>query len=790
MTSNNSQSGLPEQDSQHTKQPSKLKKVLLRSLIAAALVGGAGAVYVGHQLNEIVTAKFSSGQLWKLPSVVYARELTLQPGSPISYKNLLNELRVLHYTKVKKPDESGEYSANGWRIEFVRRPFQFKEGAEGARDVAVTFDGNSIKQITDLDKNQELGFLRMDPKMLGMLESRTPEQRIYVPADKMPKELVNGLIATEDRHFYEHDGISLVGIARAFIANIKAGHTVQGGSTLTQQLAKNMFLSSERSLWRKAKEAYMAIIIDARYGKQEVLDAYMNQVYLAQNGNHGIHGFALASRYYFGRPLSELRIDQMALMIGLVKGPSYYNPWRYPERAKERRNVVLKLMADNNVITQEQYQDAIKLPLDIQAKGELSKRQPAYFGQIRAELEEKVGDAFKSGEGLRLFTSLDPQSQDAADQAVKKMIPIIEKQRAGKDLETAMVIADRKTGEIRAMIGSSNPGYAGYNRAIDAQRQIGSVVKPAIYLTALAQPEKYSLTTTLEDKPLSIKLSNGDVWKPRNYSRTFSGQVPLFLALAKSMNVPTVNLGMALGVENVIKTMVTLGVDANDIPDVPAILLGAVALSPLQVAQMYQTITNEGAKAPLTALNAVVDEKGDVLYQNWPKAAQVVPPQAAWLTTYDMQQVVKQGTARSLGRMYPNMHLAGKTGTTDQGKDSWFVGADGREVVAVWMGRDDNKSANLTGSTGALRLYEDYIKRRGPEPLELRLPANITGFNYDVMPDGTYQQSCTGTTRLPVWDPNNDLKIDCSVPVQQQVKEHVQEAQQQVEGFFNRLFNW
>ncbi|PST95815.1 penicillin-binding protein 1B [Photobacterium iliopiscarium] len=779
MTSNNQQS------SPQVPQIKKKRSAIVRALIGATLIGTAGMAYLGYNLNQQIGAKFA-GQLWQLPSVVYAREMALQPGAPITYNTLVNELKVLGYQKVAHPDQSGEYAANGWKVDFVRRPFNFKEGPEGARHVSVSFNNDSITRIMDLDSNRELGFLHIDPKMLGMLEAHSDEQRIYLPEDKMPKLLVAGLIDTEDRHFYEHDGISLVGIARAFVANIKAGHTVQGGSTLTQQLAKNMFLSNQRSFWRKFKEAYMAIIIDTRYGKQEVLDAYMNQVYLAQFGGHGIHGFALASRYYFDRPLSELRVDQLALLIGMVKGPTYYNPWRHPVRAKERRNIVLSLMNKNGEISDKVYQASIKLPLDIQEKGQLAKRQPAYFDQIKTELEQKAGAAFEAGKGLRIFTSLDPQSQKLAEAAVAKIMPEVQK-RAGKDLQTAVVIVDRTTGEIRAMIGGDKPGFAGYNRAINAQRQVGSVIKPALYLSALENPARFSLATSLKDQPLSIKMHDGATWSPRNYDRKYRGEVPLFVALAKSYNVPTVNLGMAVGVDKVTDTLTKLGIPREAIPQVPSLFLGSISLSPLDVAQMYQGIGNEGSLAPLTALNAVVDENGKVLYQNWPKAAEVVPSQAAWLTMFALQDTVKFGTAHSLNKLFPNTHLAGKTGTTNNGRDSWYVGIDGREVVTVWMGRDDNKSTHLTGASGALRLYTNYIQHRKPEPLLLRQPANIEAEKYNIAADGEYIPSCIGKTRMPIWDPHGDLKQNCQV---EKVKDKVEKAKHKVEGFFNNLFNW
>jgi penicillin-binding protein 1B len=764
----------PTPTSPNSTPPKKTKRVWIkRSLIGAVILGSVSMVWMGFSLNQAVSEKFE-GQLWQLPSVVYARELTLQPGAPIRFDDLVNELKVLKYRKVASPKQSGEYSVSRQRVELVRRPFEFKEGIEGARHVVVDFDYASIKRISEVESNRELGFLRVEPKMLGMLEAKAEEQRIYLPKDEMPEPLIQALLTTEDRNFYEHDGVSPVAIARAFLANLKAGRTVQGGSTLTQQLAKNLFLSSERSLWRKFKEAYMALIIDYRYDKDQILDGYLNQVYLAQSGADAIHGFALGARFYFGRPLSELRVDQQALLVGLVKGPSYYNPWRYPERAKQRRDLILSLMVDSKQLESADYEAAIKLPLDLQEKGQIANRQPAYFEQIKRELKANVGDDYQPDKGLRLFTSLDPLSQEKAELAVRQTVPKLEK-KAGKDLETAVVIADRMSGEIRAMVGGSRPGYAGFNRAIDAKRQIGSIVKPAIYLAALEQPERFSLATSLKDRPLTLKGAKGENWSPRNYDRQYRGEVPLYQALAKSYNVPTVNLGLAVGLDTVIDTLDKLGVDRKEVPKLPSMLLGAFTLTPLQVTQMYQTIASGGHKAELTALSAVTDGKGNIIYQNWPTSSAAVPAQAAWLTMYGMQKVVSTGTGRYLNAQFPSSHLAGKTGTTDKSRDSWYVGIDGREVVTVWMGRDDNKGINLTGSSGALRLYSDYIKQRDPEALVLRRPAQITNFTYSQSQNGTYSASCVGQSKLPAWDPKGNLQPSC-------VKS--------VEGFLQKLFSW
>ncbi|KLU98704.1 penicillin-binding protein 1B [Photobacterium aphoticum] len=715
---------------------------------------------VGIYLDKVVRDRFD-GQLWNLPAVVYGRVLTLQPGQAISLSEVRRELDLLQYHKVRSPQRNGEYSSSSTRIELIRRPFEFEDGPEGARHVMLTFADNTLQSIREVGTKRQLGYVRIEPKMLGMLGTGDHEQRLFMPREQFPEVLVDALLVTEDRDFYHHDGVSPLAIVRAMLVNLKAGRTVQGGSTLTQQLAKNIFLSRERSLWRKVREAYIAVIIDYRYSKDRILEAYLNEIYLGQNGGKEVHGFALGARLYFGRPLQELRIDQQALLVAMAKGPSYYNPWRNPERARQRRDLVLRMMMDNKILDGAQYEQAASRPLDIQAKPMIASRQPAYFQQLQRELKQRVGDNFTPGVGLRVFSTLDPLSQQEAERAVRHMVPLLSKKAGGGDVETALVAADRQTGEIRAMIGGSQPGFAGFNRALDASRQIGSLVKPAVYLAALRHPDQFTLASTLEDKPIAMRSSNGTSWQPRNYDRKFRGEVPLYYALAKSLNVPTVNLGMAVGLNNVIDTLVELGVDRNEVPKLPSILLGSFTLTPYQVTQMFQSVASGGRKAELTALRAVVDQKGKLLYQWMPKAAQIVPEQAAWLTTYGMKNVVSQGTARFLQPQFGWAALAGKTGTTDKSRDSWYVGIDGREVVTVWMGRDDNTSVNLTGSSGALRVYSDYMKGRQPEPLTLGWPSKLTTAKFSQRPDGTLSRDCAGKYSLPLWDKDGDVEAFC-----------------------------
>ncbi len=734
-------------------------KVLWSITWKAGIALAAVLLFVGIYLDSVVKERFE-GQLFELPTVVYARILNLSPGENISIQELRNELDVLNYRKVSNPRYPGEYSSSSTRIELIRRPFEFSDGPEPDRHVMLHFSDSGLQRIQSLESKGDLGYLRLEPKMLGMLEKDSNEQRLFLRRDQYPEILVDALLATEDRDFYQHDGVSPLAIARALVANIRAGRTVQGGSTLTQQLAKNLFLTKDKTLWRKIREAYIALILDYRYSKDRILEAYLNEVYLGQSGGEAIHGFGLASRYYFGQPIQELRIDQLAMLVGMVKGPSYYNPIRYPERTQDRRDLVLRLLMHQDMLTSKEYEQAASRPLDTQEKPRIASRQPAYFQQLSIELKEKVGDKFKSETGLRVFTSLDPVSQSKMEQAIASKIPELAK-RGGKELEAAAVAVDRHSGEIRAMVGGKRVGYEGFNRALNASRPIGSLVKPAIYLTALEQPDKYNLGTTLHDTPLSLKGSEGTVWTPRNYDRKYRGDVPLFEALAKSLNVPTVRLGMELGIPRVTSTLERLGVNKNEIRPVPSMFLGSFSLTPLEVAQMYQTLTNSGKRAKLTALRSVKDLEGNVLYQSLPRSSREVDEQAAWLTTYAMKQGVAQGTGRFLQNQFAWAALAGKTGTSNDTRDSWFVGVDGREVTTIWLGRDDNKPTNLTGSSGALRVYAEYLTQRIPERLELPWPREVTTLGFKQSADGGLEMNCRSEYKLPIWDKTGQMKQQC-----------------------------
>ncbi|MEG5928130.1 bifunctional glycosyl transferase/transpeptidase [Enterobacter hormaechei] len=730
--------------------------LLLKLFIVFVVLIAIYGVYLDQKIRSRI-----DGKVWQLPAAVYGRMVNLEPDMSISKNEMVKLLQATQYRQVTKMTRPGEFTVQAKSIEMIRRPFDFPDSKEGQVRARLTFDGDRLETIENMDNDRQFGFFRLDPRLITMLSSANGEQRLFVARNGFPDLLVDTLLATEDRHFYEHDGISLYSIGRAVLANLTAGRTVQGASTLTQQLVKNLFLSSERSYWRKANEAYMAVLMDARYSKDRILELYMNEVYLGQSGDNEIRGFPLASLYYFGRPVEELSLDQQALLVGMVKGASIYNPWRNPKLALERRNLVLRLLQQQQVIDQELYDMLSARPLSVQPRGGVISPQPAFMQMVRQELQSKLGDKVKDLSGVKIFTTFDSVAQDAAEKAAVEGIPVLKKQRKLSDLETAMVVVDRNTGEVRAMVGGAEPQYAGYNRAMQARRSIGSLAKPATYLTALSQPNLYRLNTWIADAPISLRQPNGQVWSPQNDDKQFSGQVMLVDALTRSMNVPTVNLGMALGLPAITDTWQKLGVPKDQLHPVPAMILGALNLTPIEVAQAFQTIASGGNRAPLSALRSVIAEDGSVLYQSFPQAERAVPAQAAYMTLWTMQQVVQRGTGRQLGAKYPGLHLAGKTGTTNNNVDTWFAGIDGREVVITWVGRDNNQPTKLYGASGAMSIYQRYLANQSPVPLNLVAPEDIV----DMGVDSSGNFICGGGVRsLPVWTTNPDALCQQSQP--------------------------
>lgn len=727
---------------------SKIKTWFIKDFWKVCLVGLIVFGAYGFYLNAQIKHTFS-GSKWQIPAQIYARSLTLEVGEGLSQKELLQELNLLGYRRVKNATKLGEFSFTKNTFRIVRRPFEFPMQSEAQRHIEVVVHHQKVQKVTDLGNKEPLSKTRLEPWLVTRLMSGSQEDRMLVGLQDVPEGLVQALLITEDKEFYHHQGVAPFSILRALLANLAAGKTVQGGSTLTQQLVKNLYLTRDKSIWRKFKEAYMAILLDSQYSKDAILEAYLNEVFLGQNGKQAVHGFGLASWYYFDRPLNEIGVAELSTLVAMIKGPSRYNPRKYPERVIGRRDLILRLLYENEHINSDQYQYYVQRPLGVVETSRMQKHvHPAFMDRVNRELRQVLPNPATRQSGIKVYTSLDPHAQRNAEASATSFLPGLEKSRKLSDLDLAMVLTDIDSGEVRALVGSRNVAYPGFNRAIDARRPIGSLVKPAIYLTALEQPENYHLASLLKDEPIKLKSSYGQYWEPQNADKKFRGQVTLLDALTKSLNVPTVHLGMALGTDNVAQTMYRLGVK-DEVPLYPAMTLGAVDLSPIQVNQMYQTIANAGQRLSVHAINAITSHDDQPLWYFDHTSEAVITAEAAYLVNYALHKVTQTGTAKELRQRFPKVNLAGKTGTTDDNRDSWFSGFDNDLVATVWIGKDNNEATNLTGANGALQYYIDFQKRQQPRSLSQSFPDNLGIAQFDPNTGMVVGAGCAESISLP-----------------------------------------
>ncbi len=702
-------------------------------------------------LDATVRVQFE-GKRWALPARVYARPLELYAGRALRPEDFLRELKLLGYRGRGSLQQPGDYARSGARFHVYTRSFAFWDGREPSARLGVQFSGRRIERVWRLDSGSEVALTRLEPQQIASIYPAHKEDRVLVRLEQVPPMLVDALIAVEDRDFRHHHGISPRAVMRALLANLRAGGVVQGGSTLTQQLVKNFFLSRDRTLLRKLNEAAMALLLELHYDKDEILEAYLNEVYLGQDGARAIHGFGLASEFYFDRPLQELAPEQVALLVALVKGPSYYDPQRHPQRARERRDLVLTLMQEQGVIDAATAAAARRRPLGVLRHGAgASNAHPAFLELVRAQLARDYREEDLRSEGLNIFTTLDPLLQYKAQAALASRLGALERERGlpPASLQGAVVVTGVDDGEVVALVGDRDARAAGFNRALNARRQVGSLIKPFVYLSALSAPRAYTLATWLDDEPLELKGARGEPWMPQNYDRQFRGRVLLHDALVQSLNVPTVRLGMALGVRRVIDLLQRMGL-AADLPAYPSLYLGAVELTPLEVTGLYQVLATGGYRTPLRAIRAVLTRQGEALQRYPLEVAQAVPAAPAFLVDSMLQDVVREGTAVALAHRFgAAAGIAGKTGTTDDLRDSWFAGFDGAHLAVVWVGRDDNGPMGLTGAGGALRVWSDLAAAKGVETLALAEPEGIEWVDIDRASGLRADSGCSDSVQWP-----------------------------------------
>ena len=764
-----------------------------RHLLTAVLAGTALAagflvpytLYLNHQVSE----RFAALQ-WQIPTRVYARPLQLQPQLAMDARTLRTELDAAGYQEDEAGERAGSYHVEGSRFSIASRGYTDVDGEVPARRIEVSLAGGRVSGLRDPATRKAVKTARLDPARIATLYGQRQEERRLVRIEEVPELLVTGLQAVEDRDFAHHRGVDVSGMARAAWVNLLAGEKRQGASTLTQQLARSGLLGigKEQTWTRKFNEILYALILESRYDKRTILETYLNQVYLGQRGNQAIHGVASGAELWFGRDLDELTTEQVALLIGLVKGPSFYDPRRHPARALERRNIALSMLHATGLVDGAEYERARNAPLGVSKQPGVAaaNRFPAYIDLVRRQLANDYPESALQGAGLTVLTGMSPSAQAYAEGAVVRAVEALQ---TGKrpPLEAGVVVTDTHAGDVLAVVGGRDVATHGFNRAVEARRPVGSLLKPYVYLLALAQPQRYSLATLVEDTPVTVQLARGKTWTPDNSDRTSHGSVRLVDALAHSYNQATVRIGMQVGPERLAQlARVLAGIEAQ--PN-PSLILGSTDQSPYAMAQLYQFLASGGQVQPLRAVRGVLDPEGRLLkrYDTAPAPAQEGDSIAANLVTVALQQAVSEGTGRrlladGLGRL----SAAGKTGTSNDGRDSWFAGYTGDHLAVVWMGNDRNEQTGLYGATGAMRVWSGLFSRLPSSPLR------VAGKGMDwqwVQPQGnaTTDADCPGARRFPFVAGYAPPYSPCA-PAYAEPAGAGDEAGQEEGGFWQRLF--
>ncbi len=705
--------------------------------------------YVAY-LDREVRAKFE-GKRFELPARVFARPLELYPGKALLQSQLRTELDLLGYKVNAGELQPGQYQVSGATVLVYVRAFDFWDGTQPAQLVHITFKQNEVATLLSTQTQTTIDLLRFDPLEIGGIYPQKNEDRRLVRFNDVPRHFVDALVSVEDQRFYLHHGVDPRAIARAFVATV-SGKAIQGGSTITQQLVKNFYLTPERTIKRKLNEMIMALLLEWHYTKNDIIETYMNEVYFGQDGTRAVHGVGLAAQYYYGVSVTQLQPHQSAMLVALLKGPVYYNPRKHPKRALARRNLVLQQTYDQGFLPEWEYKAAIQSPLSVVAQADFSLTQyPAFIDWVVRQLRRDYKESDLRTEGLRIFSTLDPVVQRRVEASVHTRLPNLEQTyKLPKDfLEAAAVVSSRHTGEVEAVVGGRNPRFQGFNRALDAKRPVGSVFKPVVYLTALLLKDGFNLATLLDDSPLSWQEPGAPLWEPQNYDKAFHGQVPAWQALAKSYNVATARLGLEVGINNIIEVAHKLGVRQTLTP-YASTTLGASELPLVEVAQMYQTLAAGGFRLPLRTIREVTTRDGVPLKRYGIDVKLMVNEQATYLVNRALEVAISHGTGAGLRRYLPDSTtVAGKTGTTDDTRDSWFAGFGHDHVAVVWVGNDDNLSIRMTGASGAMSIWGTIMQDTQTGPLALTLPTEVTERSIDANAGSEDARPCHEVIQLP-----------------------------------------
>ena len=709
-----------------------------------AVFGGlllAGVLVLGYFTTRVV-ARFD-GRRWDLPSRIYSDLYVLRPGDAVSVAEIQAKLARLYYQQTEAaPERPGRYRIDKDAIEIQTRPFRYPGHDFAGLQFRLTVAGKKVKSIAD-PTGQKLPALFLEPERLGSVFSAELEDRTIVRLADAPRSLVDAVLVTEDRDYYRHAGFSVRRVFGAILASLKGGRT-QGGSTLTQQLVKNLYLSPERTVRRKATEAIMAVILDARYSKDEILETYLNEIYLGRRGAIGITGVGEAARYYFAKEVADLDLAESATIAGMIRAPNAYSPFRNPERTRERRNLILRLMREEGRIDEAALADALAQPLTPRTRTEERTKAPHFVDFVKGELAERYGQKLQT-EGLQIYTTLDVDLQLAGQRAVIDGLETLEKtykrlaSAARKaPLQGALIALEPQTGNVRALVGGRDYSLSQFNRVTQAHRQPGSLFKPFVYLAAFARRDvdpPVTPATRLLDSPIVVEWgtkTEEEQWTPRNYDNDYRGWMTARRALELSINVPTVRVSLKAGLPFVLAAARDAGMTSR-LRAYPSIALGAFEASPMEIAGAYAALANSGVRIAPNAIVGVMTGDGTVLDRKATSLAPALPADATFLVNSILQGAATRGTGAGARARGLTGVLAGKTGTTNDGRDAWFAGYSPRFLSVVWVGYDDNRGLNLSGTQAAVPIFADFSRfipsQHFSEPFPV--PSNIVTAEID-----------------------------------------------------------
>jgi penicillin-binding protein 1B len=730
------------------------RRVVFQALSIAVVVVLVTIAILTLYVYKQSVGKFEIRRL-SLPTRIFTDFTLLRSGVVLGPDDLIEKLNRLGYRHAVSLSQAGDYVPAGGQIDIYTRAFTHPTGQYPSQPIRITFRNGSVDSVVSLRQAAPIDNAALEPELLTSILSDQLENRRPVTLDQVPKALQDAVIATEDVRFWHHPGVDPIGLLRAVFRDVRAGGKIEGGSTLTQQLVKNYYLTPERSFKRKATEAFMAVVLDAKYSKREILEAYLNDIYLGRNRSISILGVGEAARFYFGKPVSEISLPEAALLAGMIRSPNNYSPFTHPDLALQRRNTVLGLMLSQKKITRQEYDAAITAKLPTQPYRQRSGLSsiPYYVDRVLQEMSSAYGIKAVKGRGLQIYTAIDLNAQDTAARTIEAGLSALEKgssrlRRPDDPLQGTIINVDVPTGEIRALVGGRNYDVNQFNRALNARRQVGSLVKPFVYATAFEPSlsgQNITPATLVSDTRFVLKRHLSEDWSPRNYQDVYHQTVTVAEALEQSLNSASVRIGLACGLDPIARTAHTLGVVSDIDTKNPSMLLGAIDLTPVEMADAYTTIARVGSRVPLHTVKFVTDDRNRMLSAGDEiKPVQVFPARDMYILLTVMKGVVDHGTAAAARSMGFHLTAAGKTGTTNDKKDAWFIGFTPKALTLTWIGFDDNTPTGLSGGTGAVPIWTRFMQAvtAGQPSVDFPAPDGITMAQIDETSGGLAVPTC------------------------------------------------